>query len=278
VQVASETLVKLEILTRGVVFSREALDLATSLGSKRQNVVYNLPEGASGLRPQELWLEGADGYTTVCSCVSNIPGREPVIIDSTADKRLVAMVEGRVVERVNIEFVKEPSYYRKSLSTGESVKQYITACGYDELNILPWQGCAISKACRFCGINTVSKSSKVGAFTAFDLSDGAELWNAGKSEYFTRLLEAVRIAVADQCYSSHAHVIIISGNLADASLNLQAQIYSEIASVLSPVIQSIAAEGLVAVITPPHDKCWLERMRYSGIDIVVFNLEVGNEP
>lgn len=65
-----ETELKIEILTRGVNFSKAALLLASQFNAKGQNLVYNAPKGYIAGRPQELFLT-FDNYTTVVSCVSS---------------------------------------------------------------------------------------------------------------------------------------------------------------------------------------------------------------
>ena len=67
--VSPETYLKSIVLTQGVVFSDNALQCALENNAKRQNLVYNMPLGASKERPQELIIRNADdGYETVVSC------------------------------------------------------------------------------------------------------------------------------------------------------------------------------------------------------------------
>uniref|UniRef100_E6PTD8 Uncharacterized protein n=1 Tax=mine drainage metagenome TaxID=410659 RepID=E6PTD8_9ZZZZ len=61
-----------------------AIDCAARMGAKGQNLVYNAPKGFARERPQELFLEGEDGYRTVVSCVSAHGKREPVSLDVVA--------------------------------------------------------------------------------------------------------------------------------------------------------------------------------------------------
>lgn len=276
--ILSETSIKLEILTRGIEFSERAIKKAEDSGAKRQNGVYNLPVGVTYSRPQELFIEGLDGYITVVSCVSPVIGRRPILIDIDHDGELIAIIDDMMAENVTIRFVKEPVYYRELIEGGEVVSKYVSACGYDELNILPWRGCAISKGCKFCGINAVTLKEKRSGLTAFELSKNPERWDGCKVEYLKKLNAALKIAVKDECYSEHAHVIMISGNLTNNFLDFQAEIYSEIARNIKYEIGSRSTEGIVAVLTPPRNIAKLMEMKESGIDIVVFNLEVGNEP
>jgi hypothetical protein len=84
-------------------------------------------------------------------------------------------------------------------------------------------------------------------------------------------------ALKDECFAEHTHVIIISGNLKDEKLDKQALIYSEIASAIYNTIEKKATEGIVAVLMPPKDKSLISDLKKSGIENVVFNLEVGDE-
>ena len=69
--VMPETYLKSMVLTNGIIFSDSALQFAMENNAKRQNLVYNMPIGASKERPQEMLIRNiADGYETVVSCVS----------------------------------------------------------------------------------------------------------------------------------------------------------------------------------------------------------------
>jgi hypothetical protein len=276
--IKNETLLKVEILTRGVEFSENALIKARNDCAKGQNLVYNVPINASTSRPQELFIEAMDGYVTAVSCVAPNINRDSVKIDMNKNGDLIAIIDGIVFEGVKIRYIKEPEYYGKKLKNGDVVKKYVSSCGYDELNILPWKGCAISKNCKFCGVNTVANKDETDLFNAFSISKNHDIWKENKSNYISNLKEAISIALEDKCYDEHAHLIMISGNLSDESLDMQTDIYSEIAENIKNDLNGKATEGIVAVMTPPKDMNKMVKMKKSGIDIVVFNLEVGNEP
>ncbi len=276
--IKSETLLKVEILTRGVVFTENALVKAAKDGAKGQNLVYNMPLDAQASRPQELFIEGLDGYTTVVSCVAPNGQREPVTIDADGEDQLLALIEGVPFSDVTIRYVKEPGYYSRQLENGDLMKKYISACGYDEMNILPWKGCGISKGCKFCGVNTVANENETDLFTAFTISQNPLVWEQNKQSYLANLQASITFALKDECYEEHVHLIMISGNLSDDSLDFQADIYCEIAENIKDLLKDRAVEGLVAVMTPPKDFGRLAKMKNAGIDVVVFNLEVANEP
>ena len=277
-KISSETLLKIEILTRGVNFSDAALIKAETDNAKKQNKVYNLPKGASLSRPQELLIEGLDNYKTVVSCIANVKERTPVLIDVDFEGSIIAFIDNVRIEEVTIYYIKEPQYYTKKLTNGVNVKEYISACGYDELNILPWKGCYISKNCKFCGVNSISKKDDKNMLTAYNISKNLNFWNEKKDDYLQNLKESISIALTSECYKEHAHVILISGNLDNNALDLQAEIYSEISRHIYSNFNNQDTEGIVAVLTPPKNSGKLKEMKESGIDIVVFNLEVGNEP
>lgn len=274
----SETLVKAEILTRGVVFSESSILKALNEDAKGQNLVYNIPLNTSSFRPQELLIEGPDGYNTVASCVAPNGRISPVIITTDSRDNLIAVIDDRIVPHVKIKYVSKPKYYDKIMTNGENVKKYITACGLDELNILPWKGCAISKGCKFCGVNTIASRSEKDLLNAFSISENFGIWEDIKKRYLSNLKEALQIAIKDECYNEHVHLILISGNLSNESLDKQADIYCDISTSISNDLKGRITEGVVAVMTPPKDLLKLEKMKNAGIDIVVFNLEVGNEP
>lgn len=276
--IKQETRLKIEILTRGVRFTKEALEKAKKENAKIQNMVYNIPSGLDRERPQELFLQGDDGYITVVSCVAPNNIIAPVIIDLKDKEELFAVIQGKFVENVKISFVKEPSYYSKKLKNGDSVKKYVSACGYDELNILPWKGCALSQLCKFCGVNTVACQSETDIFNAHSISGDISLWSKNKDSYLVNLVESIKIAMTDECYNEHMHLIMISGNLKNELLNEQAEIYAQIADEIKEVVLEHTSEGIIAVISPPEDEKYLYRLKEAGIEKIVFNLEVGNEP
>lgn len=276
---APETDLKAEILTRGVIFTPAALDCAARMGAKGQNLVYNAPKGFTRERPQELFLEGEDGYRTVVSCISAHGKREPVNVDMISSGRLVCRIGEKIVSnRVKVSFVKQPEYYTKRLTSGDLAHKYISACGYDELNIIPWKGCLISSVCRFCGANSVAIKNPSDALHAAHLRTGALGWQAARASYLSNLSESIDFALQAECYSEHMHVILISGNLPDDQLDQQADIYSDIAAHIKYQVAPKSTDGIVAVITPPHDLGRLEKLKQAGVEIVVFNLEVGNDP
>lgn len=276
--VKSETLVKAEILTRGVVFSDSSLLKALNEDAKGQNLVYNIPLNTSSFRPQELLIEGLDGYNTVASCVAPNGRISPVIITTDSSDNLIAVIDGKILPNVKIKYVSKPKYYDKIMTNGENVKKYVSACGLDELNILPWKGCAITKGCKFCGVNTIVNRSETDLFNAFSISENHDIWEDNKNRYLSNLKEALQIAIKDECYNEHVHLILISGNLSNESLDKQADIYCDISKSISNDLKARISEGIVAVMTPPKDLLKLEKMKSVGIDIAVFNLEVGNEP
>lgn len=274
-----ETDLKAEILTRGVVFTAAALDCAARMDAKRQNLVYNAPKGYTRERPQELFLEGADGYRTVVSCVSAHGKCEPVRVDVTASGDLVCYIGDQPAsDCVKVSFVKQPEYYAQRLANGDQAQKYISACGYDELNIIPWKGCLISSVCRFCGVNNVAVKNPSDALHAAHLRPGGPGWETARTSYLANLSESISLALKAECYSEHMHVILISGNLPDAQLDQQADIYCDIAAHIKDQVAAKSTEGIVAVITPPHDMGRLDKLKQAGVAIVVFNLEVGNDP
>ncbi|MDD9199150.1 radical SAM protein [Aliivibrio sp. S2MY1] len=274
-----ETNVKAEILTRGVVFTQAALERSMKDNAKGQNMVYNAPLGGEVGRPQELFLQGHDGYITVVSCVSAHHFTSPVKVDVTTQGELACFIDDEcMTNEVQVSFVPQPDYYFKKLANGDFVKKYISACGYDELNIIPWKGCFISKACKFCGVNIVATQNDTNSMHAFNLSRYESLWDESKEEYLANLSDSIEYALQSECYSEHMHVIIISGNLSDKMLDKQSDIYCDIVSHIKDQIKDKTTEGVIAVITPPKDDARLQKLKDAGVEIVVFNLEVGNEP
>ena len=275
-----ETNIKAEILTRGVVFSAGAIQKSLKDNAKGQNMVYNAPLNGEVNRPQELFLTNADdGYTTVVSCVSPHGQILPVTVDIDMNGGLICLIDKMTIsDAVNISFVPQPDYYYYRLSSDEHAKKYVSACGYDELNIIPWKGCSISKTCKFCGVNNIANQNEIEGLEAGRLSSHDTQWDEQKKEYLKNLYESITVALNDPCYAEHMHVILISGNLSDEMLDKQAVIYSDIAKYIKPLIKEKSTEGLIAVISPPKTLSKINLLKESGVDIVVYNLEVGNEP
>ena len=294
----AESLAKAYILTHGVRFSPAALDHAEAIGAKRQNMVYNLPAAdaaicgrdAVGLavvlerdraaRPQELFLTGDDGYTVCVSAVAPVQGRECATVDFSEDRLALTTptrpdVGGRIAA---MDYVPQPAYYGLRTASGRPVPRWVSACGYDEMNVWPWHDCAIGQVCSFCGINNVQNRAgrDVDLVHALDLrreSDVDEYWRGIREEVLTEITEAVALAINDDCYREEIHLILISGNLADHQLDAQAVIYADIAAAIIRRHQGRFTEGAVAVTAPPRDPHLLWRMREAGIEVGVFNLE-----
>ena len=121
--IEEETYLKALILSRGIVFSENALKVSVLEKAKGQNLVYNMPLNATNSRPQELIITNAnDSYSVVVSCVASNPTSTPVLLDVDEEGRLVALVDDKKINNIEIHFVEEPEYYSMNLSNGESVK------------------------------------------------------------------------------------------------------------------------------------------------------------
>ena len=287
---SNESHVKVYILTHGVVFTDAAVEHAVAVNAKRQNLVYNTTvEFKNGRRtktnynrPQELLLQGFDGYTVCASAVSEVLGRKPAIVNFVNGELTIETpaIPHLAKGVANITYVEEPAYYSLFTSKNRSVKRIISACGYDEMNLWPWHDCAVDKKCSFCGINSTNKGLKNNDWLhALNLrnENGPAFWNSAKEEVLEELTEAITLAIDDDCYKEEVHMIMISGNLDNNQLDLQAEIYSDMAKVISENFPNRFKEGIVAVTAPPNDLSYLEVMKSNGIEIGVFNLEVFTE-
>ena len=273
--IQNETYLKGMILTNGIIFTQNALNVALIEKAKIQNQVYNMPINSEANRPQELIITNRkDNYSTVVSCVSPVDESKAVIIDADYSGELLAIVNKKILDDVVIHYVQEPTYYHKRITNGELAKKYVSACGLDELDILPWKGCSISKPCRFCGVNNYIRRGDV---TATAVASSICFWNKRSYDYLRNLQEAINIALKDACYKEHFHLILIAGNLANDKLDLECRIFSEIAQFIMPLAGHKSREGIVVVISPPNDINLLRLLKNSGVTNVVFNLEAVTE-
>ncbi len=269
--IREETFLKAYILTHGVSFSEKCLNESMHGKCKQQNLIYNMPLNASAIRPQELIITNKmDNYSVVVSCVAEHEGSNPVFLDIDSHNAIFAKIENKIIPNITIDFVKEPNYYSKELRKGVKVKKYVSACGLDELNIVPWKGCALSKKCSFCGINNFIDDMNYNAFT---ISDDYNKWNTVRDTYLKDLKRSIHIASKDSCYKEHMHTILISGNLKDKDLDFETDIFCEIANYIKDDINELSDEGIILVITPPKDMKKIDMLKESGIRTVVFNLE-----
>ena len=95
-----------------------------------------MPIASDRYRPQELNIKNSiDGYEVVVSCVASNGITSPVLIDVNEDDKLFARYNNDLIPNIELSFVQTPSYYNNKLSNNINVTNYITACGYDELNI-----------------------------------------------------------------------------------------------------------------------------------------------
>lgn len=296
----AESLAKAYVLTHGVQFSDDALQCATEFNAKRQNAVYNLPvddsmwpeagrrhsvpsgsdRSAQLDRPQELLLSGDDGYTVCVSAVAPVHGREPARVEvRQGNLRLSTPSWHHLGDSLSqVAFVPEPTYYRRQTSSGRLVRRWVSACGYNEMNVWPWHDCAISQPCSFCGINFVQKQATQSADILHAIkirreSDAYQVWLSRRKAVLTEIAESVGMAIDDDCYREGVHLIIISGNLADSQLDAQARIYAEIATTIMGQFPTRFADGAVAVTAPPSDLELLWIMKNGGVGVGVFNLE-----
>jgi hypothetical protein len=292
--VGSESLAKAYILTHGVAFTGAALEFASHVGAKRQNMVYNAPAivdrgstksansklSSQLARPQELFLRGENEYDVCVSAVAPVTGRESAVVDCV-DGKLILATPGRPrlgQSLPSLDYVPEPSYYARFTRSGRPVTRWVSACGYDEMNVWPWHDCAISRPCSFCGINAVHKHTGrnldlLHARAIQHHTDALAHWNSTREEVVGEILEAIDAALDDECYRDEVHLILISGNLADQHLNAQAAIYADISRAIMSRHPLRFAEGVVAVTAPPLDLDLLVEMRQGGIRVAVFNLE-----
>ncbi len=268
---------KAYILTHGVVFTDSALAWARGMNAKEQNMVYNAPRllGMAS-RPQEMLLTDEDGYTVCVSAVAPVPGRMPAHVSYQGELRIETPARPRLTENVAVRFVSRPRYYDAPSRSGRPMTRIVSACGLDELNVWPWHDCAVSGTCSFCGINKVAHIANPDTFQSLAIREASalEAWSAQEEGYLGELTEAVAVAMEDDCYDEHLHLIVISGNLSNDQLNDQAMIYGRIARAIRSVADSGRfTEGVVAVTAPPNDLALLRQMKSEGVDVVVFNLE-----
>lgn len=263
---------KAAVLTHGVTFSPGSLAHARESSSKELQRVYNAPRDAVPGAPQEIALVDEDGYRVCVSAVAPVPGREPLTVD-VQDGELVLGNSRWSSAGVEVLFVRQPGYYSETLPSGRAITRVVSCCGESELNIWPWHDCAVTRLCRFCGINRIQRQAGHGdLLTARELgrghSDALEAW-------LTDLAAAVKIAVEDPVYATEFFPMIISGNLPDAALDRQAEIYADIAHEIIPLIgDKPGPEGLVATTAPPHDLGLLKLQAEAGIRTMAINLEV----
>lgn len=294
----AETLAKAYILTHGVRFTTAALEWAAQVNAKRQNVVYNLPaacaeDGGEGNprqplasdegrlnRPQELFLVGDDGYKVCVSAVAPVQGRDPATVDFRGERLTVSTPSRpQIGQRLaGANYVPQPAYYDRKTAGGRPVQRWVSACGYDEMNVWPWHDCAIGRPCSFCGINAVQREAgrNVDHLHALELRrepDAEHYWQSARAAVLAEITEAVGLSISDECYGKEIHLILISGNLADHQLDAQAKIYSDVALAITRQFPGRFAEGAVAVTAPPRDLDLLVRMKECGVDVGVFNLE-----
>ena len=97
----NETYLKGMILTNGIIFTQNALNVALIEKAKIQNQVYNMPINSEANRPQELIITNRkDNYSTVVSCVSPVDESKAVIIDADYSGELLAIVNKKILDDV----------------------------------------------------------------------------------------------------------------------------------------------------------------------------------
>jgi hypothetical protein len=268
--------VKAWVLAHGTSFSSEALEHARAVGAKGLQRVYNAPVNAPKDAPQELLLSDPESGTSCVAAVAPVEGRRPVEVDVADGRLILRLPDGRDSEGVDVSLVPQPEYYATSLPSGQPITRVVSACGVSLLNIWSWHDCAVRGLCRFCGINLIQRTAG-----GSDLLTARAI-GAGRidrlDQWYVDLGTGVKIAVEDPTYQTELFPMIISGNLPDASLDLQAELYARAASEVAPLVAGRSGpEGLVAMTAPPSDLGLLRAQREAGIRTMAINLEAYDE-
>ncbi len=260
------------ILSVGVTFTRAALAHARMVHAKGLQRVYNAPANAPADAPQELVLSDTDGYSSCVAAVAPVPGREPVTVDVLDGRVVLRLPGGTDSGEVEIRYVTTPDYYATLLPSGQPITRVVSTCGLNELNIWPWHDCAIGRLCRFCGINSVFRSA--GSADTLTARRAGSDDDAPFASWLFDLTMGVKTATADPIYANVLFPMIISGNLPDALLDRQAELYATIAREVAPLVAGQSGpEGLVAMTAPPNDLALLDTQRDAGIRTMAINLE-----
>jgi hypothetical protein len=264
--------VKAWILANGTSFSGEALAYARAVGAKGLQRVYNAPAGAPSGAPQEILLRDAAGNESCVAAVAPVDGRRPVEVEVADGRLILRLPNGLDSGGVDVAFVPQPEYYATTLPSGQPITRVVSACGVSLLNIWSWHDCAVRGLCRFCGINLIQRTAgNSDLLTARAIGSGRV---ERLDQWYEDLRTGVKIAVEDPTYRGELFPMIISGNLPDASLDLQAELYARAAREVAPLVASRSGrEGLVAMTAPPNDLSLLETQREAGIQTMAINLE-----
>jgi hypothetical protein len=256
----------------GATLTPAALEYGKITGAKGLQRVYNAPANAPRDAPQELILTDPDGYSTCVAVVAPVPGRKSIIVDVTRQRLILRLPDGSDSRGVAVDYVSRPRYYATRLPSGQPITRVASACGMNELNIWPWHNCAISRLCRFCGINSIFRSA--GAADLLTAEMVGDDHDGSFAAWLVDLTTAVKAAVTDPIYENALYPMIISGNLSDHLLNRQAELYTVIAGEVTPLVADLAGpEGLVATTAPPNDLGLLATQRDAGIQTMAINLE-----
>jgi hypothetical protein len=268
--------VKAWVLAHGTTFSDRALEHAREIGAKGLQRVYNAPANAPIGAPQELLLSDSESRTSCVAAVAAVPGRQPVAVDVVDGRLMLGLPNGRDSEGIDVTFVPQPAYYATSLPSGQPITRVVSACGVSLLNIWTWHDCAVRGLCRFCGINQIQRTAGGSdLLTARAIGSGR---TDRLDQWYVDLGMGVKIAVEDKTYARELFPMIISGNLPDASLDLQAHLYARAAREIAPLVAGRSGpEGLVAMTAPPNDLGLLPVQRDAGIQTMAINLEAYGE-
>lgn len=279
----SSALVKAHILSKGV---RVDYDILRNFSNyKKESFVYNDSRWATPslrqLTPQELMLTNLDGsHSTVVSCITY--PNSPLILtaDSSMHLKLVDTSEGDTELPVRISLLREPLFWSRDTTDGFPMGRIVSTCGLCEANVWLWHDCALpyeGVGCAFCGINSVAKNrlsrDLLMVRDFMQVSDPEALWLNKKELVLRNVVETVVYAL-NHDYEDHCHLIYINGNMPNELLDLQWQIYCDIADVVNVHVQDLPTVDISAVLMPPNDFTLIDRAKLTGIEHVALNLEV----
>jgi len=273
---------KLRLLIEGLSIDYDSLGVSDYKSDKYpHNDRHFAPKNRKWAVPQEILLSSEAGPRL---CVGVLARPQSRFTLSCVDGVPRIALSGQQLD-VQVSLLSEPRFWNRSTSDGVALHKLLSVPGLNELNLWPWHDCAYHyarQACAFC--NTTATSVRAGTgrksnlATAYQFAQepghGAKVANEIYPDLARRSREAVSIALQHDFSGKDYWFTIISGNVPDAMIPDQYQLFSKLLVDLIRDVPGLRRDQIVAYMMPPLVPAGLRALKDAGATRFMGSLEI----